>query len=95
MATLALMRHVFRLFLIAAVLLGLLGAFFGYASAEHYGWVFRLWLFLSSTSAILLTVVIARALRDTKVIAAALLAPVILAGIEPAYRLAHVGLFSP
>jgi hypothetical protein len=90
-----LMRRFAWLILTAAVLLGLLGAVFGYAAAEHYGWVLRRWLLLSSVSAVLLITVIARGARVAKVVAALVLALVVLAGIDPTYRIVHVGLLSP
>ena len=81
--------------LIAATVLAILGGVFGYASAEHYGWVLRLWLCLSAASAILLVLAIARGAGPAKVSAAVVLVLIALVGISPAYRLAQVGLFSP
>jgi hypothetical protein len=89
------MQRLVWLNLIAATVLALLGGVFGYASAEHYGWVLRLWLCLSAASATLLIVAIARGAGAAKVSAAVVLALIVLVGISPAYRHAHVGLFSP
>lgn len=82
--------------LIVAIAFGLIGVgYFGYASAEHYGWVLRCWLVMSAISTVLLAVIIAKGPQTPRIVALACLAALAFFSIEPAERLLNLGLSAP
>jgi hypothetical protein len=79
----------------AALFLGItsvsIGAFYGTAASEHYGWLLRRWAVFSSLGSMLLLIAMFAAARWMKLVSIAFLFLTVWIGIDPAYRLIAFG----
>ena len=81
--------------LVIGFLLALAGLGYGYASAEHYGWLLRLWACFTLGAVALFVFALFIGPRWTRWPAIALLVLTLLVGLSPAQRLMFWGLFAP
>ena len=87
--------------LVAVVVFGLavasvgLGAFYGYAAAEHYGWVLRRWWIYTVVGEIGLVIAFWLGPKPLRVAAILIILLAVIAGAGPALRFVHLGWTAP
>ena len=77
------------------LLLVMAGALYGYAAAEHYGWLLRRWLMLTVLGNAALLLAVAVGPSPARIAAVLLFVGTMALSIDPAQRLLRLGWDAP